>query len=66
LKGFVLTLKKVEGFCSCFWMFKVFVVSLNVEGSCSYFWMLKVLAPTLECSKLLLLVLDLESFCFYS
>jgi len=58
LKVFVFTLKKVESFCSCFWMFKVFVVSLNVEGSCSYFWMLKVLTPPLECSKLLLLVLN--------
>jgi len=33
---------------------------LNVEGSCFYFLMLKVIDLTLGCSKVLLLVLDVE------
>jgi hypothetical protein len=39
---------------------------LDVEGFYIYFLMLKVIALTLGCSKFLLLVLDVESSCFYS
>jgi hypothetical protein len=67
----IFTLKKVESFWSCFWMLKVFVVS---------FWMLKVLVHTfgcwtflllffdvtLDCSKFLFLVLNVESSYSYS
>jgi hypothetical protein len=39
---------------------------LEVEGSYFYFLMLKVITLILKCSKLLLLVLDIQSFCSYS
>jgi hypothetical protein len=66
----------LKGFCSSFWMLKVFIVSfecwrfllilLDVEGPYFYFLMLKVIVYTFGCSKFLLLVLDVESSFSYS
>ncbi len=51
------TLREVEGFCSCLWMLKVFVV---------FFLMLKVLAHTFGCQRFPLLLFDVKGYCFYS
>jgi len=66
LWAFVFSLKKVQGFCFCSWRFKVLVFALRkVEGFCSYFWMLKVFTFTFWCERLLLLLLDVQSFYFW-
>jgi hypothetical protein len=70
----VFALRKVEGFCSHFWMLKVFahtfgcwrflLLLFDVKSYCSYSCMFNVFIFDFRCWKFLLLFLDIEGFYF--